>query len=443
MWSMRWKGRWSCRGNEEGVEGRVRFCSRIRERISFVDMILKEVEIIPREIPEHTYWLIRCVELEYAKAFIERGSMKFTHPSEWCKPDGTSRWDIFEGIYASQRGLDSEMDRFLKTLRNDVFTIVDGGFTYYKSREILSYRAHCLYGLNSNNMHMQNVRSQDHRFHQAGRVTKEYFHNLFPKVNREAIENLEDNKKPAVLLIKPDAFVAFVKNRFLEKGVKEEEIIIGPVSYHDYYKKPFIIGNDPEELFSKHIDYQEQSEIRIVINTRRKEVSDLFDEYGVIELGAVDKSIATISDFYFDDMQVEIRGNELLYSLAKPQVYDIDEIDDVSLLTIIQQALSDELPKAPMTIGQIEQWINDILHVLKSRDPHVKYDWFTNVIYYKGVFYDLGAKAGYKILEHYNTYILDGDIKSAGETVEKFKHFFPSYDMGNYFSAYYRAIGDT
>lgn len=44
------------------------------------------------------------------------------------------------------------------------------------------------------------------------------------------------------------------------------------------------------------------------------------------------------------------------------------------------------------------------------------------------------------MLEHYNNYILSGDIKSAGETVEKFKHFFPMYDMGNYFSAYYKSI---
>ena len=48
-----------------------------------------------------------------------------------------------------------------------------------------------------------------------------------------------------------------------------------------------------------------------------------------------------------------------------------------------------------------------------------------------------------KILEHYDTYIHDGDIKNAGETIKKFNHFFPSYNMGNYFSAYYKAIGEN
>lgn len=401
-------------------------------------MLFKDVEIIQHKIPERTYWLLRCIELEYAKAFIERGSMKFTNPIDWCKPDGTKRGDILEGIYASQRGDNRELDVFLKSLRNDVFTIDNEGFKFYKSREILSYRAHCLYGLNSSNVHMRDVRSQDHRFHQVGRITKEYFRNLY-KVNKEEIGRLEENKRPAVLLIRPDVFVAFVKNKLVERGIKEEEIIIKPVSYIDYYKKPFIIANDSEELFYKHIDYHEQSEIRIVVDTRRKEVRDLFDEHGVIELGKVDESIATISDFYFDDIQVEIRDNKLLYSLAKPLVYDIDNVDDYSLITVIQQGLSDELPNAPMTIEQIDKWINGILHVLKKRDPDMKYDSFTNILFYKGKSYDLGVKAGHKLLEHYNIYILDGDIESAGETIDKFKHFFPKYDMGDYFSAYYKA----
>ena len=403
-------------------------------------MLLKEVEIIPRELPEQTYWLIRCIELEYAKAFVERGSMKFTNPSVWCKPDGTSRGDILEGVYASQRGFDRDLDKFLRSLRNNTVSFKHRGFTFYKSNEVLSYRAHCLYGLNSNNMHMRTVRSQDHQFHQAGAVTKEYFHNLFPEVNKEGIDTLPENKKPAVLLIRPDVFVNFVKQKLMEKGVREEEIIIGPVSYANYYRKPFIIGKEPEELFSKHIDYREQSEIRIVIDTRRKEVQDLFGARGVVELGPVDRSIARISDFYFDDMLVEIRGNQLLYSLAKPEEYDLDEIDDASFVIVLQQALSDELPGAPMSIEQIEKWMDDTLQYLRKRDPDVKYDNQTNFFYYKGQTCDLGAKAGYKMLEHYNNYVLSGDMKGAGEIVAKFKHFFPKYNMGNYFSAYYKAV---
>ena len=403
-------------------------------------IVLKEVDTIPRNLPEHTYWFVRCLEYKYAKAFIEKGSMKFASLSDWCKPDGTSRGDILEGVYASQRGFSPALDAFLKSLRRDSFTFKECGFSFYKSEEIISFRAHCLYGLNSNNMHMQDVRSQDHQYHQVGKVTKEYFHNLFPEVKREEYDRLEPDDRPAVLLIRPDFFIDYVVSGLMAKGVKREEILIRPVSYWDYYRKPFIIGKDAEELFSKHISYEEQSEVRIVVDTRRQAVRNLFDNNGVIELGQVDDSMATISDFYFDDIVVELRGNQLLYSLAKPQEYKIEDIDNGSLLTILQQALSDELPGAPMSIFQIETEFDNYLRILKRRDPDLIYSKIHCLLLYKGRIYDLGSKAGYKMLEHYNTYILSHDFKGAGETIEKFKHFFPTYDMGDYFSAYYKHL---
>lgn len=401
-------------------------------------MLLKDVEIIPRGFPEHTYWFLRCIELEYAKAFIEKGSMRFRHPSEWCKPDGTSRWDRLEGAYASQRGFDPMLDGMLKAFRKDVCTETVGDFTFYKSKEILSLRAHCLYGLNSNNMHIQNVRSQDHKFHQAGVIKKEYFQKLFPHVKEEDVDTLGPKEKPAVLMIRPDKFVDFVKTKLMEKGVKKEEIIIMPVSYVDYYRKPFIIGCEPEELFSKHIDYSDQCEIRIVIDTRRKEVADLFNEIGVIELGAVDESIATLSEYYFKDMSVEIRGNKLYYELAKPQNYKLEDLDDDYFIGVIFQALADELPEAPMSIEAIEKWINDILGVLRKRDPEATYDWNTNILNFKGERIDVGAKSGFKVLEHYINYILEGEFEKAGDQMAKHKYFFKSRYVGDrYFKAYY------
>lgn len=404
---------------------------------------LKDIEDIQRELPERTHLFLRCLELKYAKAFIEKGSMKFSNPSDWCKPDKTSRGDILEGSYASQRGFNAEMDRFLRGLRNNPVVVKKKGFTFYQSKDVMSYRAHCLYGLHNNSVHMQEQRSQDHQYHLGGQITKEYFRKLFPDVKEREIDSLEPKDRPAVLFIRPDDFVNFVTTKLMERGVKEDEIIIWPVSYMDYFYKPFIIGSEPEELFSKHISYSEQSEVRIVINTRRKEVSDLFDQHGVIELGPIDESIATLSEFYFNDMVFEIRGNQMLYGLAKPQTYKLDELSDDYFISVFFQALADELPEAPMSIETMEKWMDDIFQVLKKRDPQANYDRGNNCLIFKGSVYNIGARAGYKLLEHYNTYILSGDIKSAGETVAKFKHFFPMYNMGNYFSAYYKAVNEN
>jgi len=401
-------------------------------------MILKDVEIKPREIPEHTYLLIKCLGEEYAKDFIEKGAMRFGHPSEWCKPDGTSRYDSMEGVYASQRGCDPSLDTFLKSLRNNPVVKQKKGFTFYKSEEVLSLRAYCLYGVNSNNMPIQKVRSQDHQYHQAGTVSKKYFHELYPKVTKDNIDRLPPKDKPAVLFIRPDLFVAYVKTKLMEKGIKEEEIWISPVSYEDYFKKPCILGSAPEELFSKRASYSDQNEVRIVIDTRRKEVRDLFDKNGVIELGKVDESIVTLQEFYFDDMTLEIRGKKLLHSLPKPIHYKFDEMGDGDFINVLKQSFADELPGAPMmSIDEIEKQISDILQILKQRDPNVRLDRSSNLLFYKGMVINVGAEGGCKMLSHYIDYVLSSNFDGAGKAVEKFKHFFPMFDMGNYFKAYY------
>ena len=112
----------------------------------------------------NTYLFIKCLERKYAEAFITKGSMRFAMPSEWTH-DGTKRGDDLEGVYASQKGFDSTLDGLLKSLRNDSFTIKKGDFIYYKSRDVISMRAYCMYGLNSNELPFQEHRSQDHRFH--------------------------------------------------------------------------------------------------------------------------------------------------------------------------------------------------------------------------------------------------------------------------------------
>ena len=389
-------------------------------------------------LPNTTYYFFRCLEQEYAQAFIERGSMRFGHPSDWCKPDGTSRFDPLEGVYASQRGDDQTLDGLLKALRKDSIAVEEKGITFYKSKEVLSLRAHCLYGLNDNNMPVSKQRSQDHRFHRSGKISKEYFQKLFPKVKEEDIDKLDPKKKPAVLFIRPDAFVDFVRTKLKERGVRDEEILIWPMLYSDYYQEELRIMDAPMELFSKHIDFAEQSEVRIVIDTRRKEVSDLFDKNGVIELGPVDESIASIQEYYFQDMIVEIRENErkLLFSLSKAKRYKFDEIDDASWIKVLQQAMADEMPEAPMSIEALDKWIDNIIQILKKRDPNMSYDKKTNLLCYKGKVCDIGAQAGYKLLEHYINYMFDRDFEAAGDAVAKFHHFFPKYNMGNYFKAY-------
>lgn len=104
--------------------------------------------------------------------------MLFRMPSEW-EPDGTSRGDILEGVYASQRRFDPTLDVLLKSLRKDSFAVKDGEWLFYKSKEIISFRTYCMYGINSNDLPIQEFRSQDHKYHQGGKVAEAYFRRLY------------------------------------------------------------------------------------------------------------------------------------------------------------------------------------------------------------------------------------------------------------------------
>lgn len=390
------------------------------------------------ELPEKTYMFFKCLEYKYAKAFMERGAMRFAMPSEW-KPDGTSRGDILEGVYASQLGFDSTLDLLIRSLRKDPFSIREGEWLFFKSKEIVSFRTYCMYGINNNDLPIQAFRSQDHRRHNGGRVARDYFHKLYPEIKEDEYDALDPDERPAVIFIRPDLFLRFVKEKLQERGVHADEILISPISYSDYYSEPIRIVNAPDELFSKHISFSEQKEVRIVIDTRREIVKKMFDAHGVIELGPVDESIARISDFYFKDMSVEVRGDQMLYELAKPIEYELVDVGEAHI-SLLYQALSDELPESPMSIEKIETEIEKCMSVIRGVDANASYSRHNNILYYKGEKIDIGEKAGYKLLEHYNNYILEGDMNGAGETIAKFKHFFPKYEMGDYFNAYYKAI---
>lgn len=410
------------------------------EQVNNHELIVIKRLNMPSELPKVTHMFLKCLDYKFAKAFMERGGMRFALSSEW-EPDGTSRGDNLEGVYASQKGFDPTLDLLLKLLRKDSFSFEDGEWLFYKSKEILEFRSYCLYGINSNELSQQKFRSQDHRYHYGGKVAKDYFHNLYPNIKEDEYDALDSDKRPAVIFIRPYAFVKFVTTKLQERGVLAKEIHISPISYSDYYMEPLRIVKAPDELFSKHISFSEQKEVRIVIDTRRTEVNNLFDENGVIELGPVDKSIASISQYYFKDMSVEIRGNQLLYELPREEVYELADVGE-AYISLLYQTLCDELPKSPMSIDLIESEIEKCMSVIQGVDPNASYDKTNNILYYKGSKIDIGKEAIIKMLDHYNNYILEGDMIGAGETIDKFKHFFPKIDMGDYFSSYFKQKGE-
>ena len=108
----------------------------------------------------------------------------------------------------------------------------------------------------------------------------------------------------------------------------------------------------------------------------------------------------------------------------------------------VQQAMNGFLKRGAKVIliddlcQGAEKQISDILLILRQRDPKVRLDRSRNLLFYKGYVINVGAEGGYKMLSHYIDYIFARDFIGAGRAVEKFKHFFPMMNMGNYFKVY-------
>jgi AraC-like DNA-binding protein len=395
--------------------------------------MISNISPIPSNKPSSTHLFLKCLSKKYADLFLKDGTMRFAKPSEWA-PDGTSRGDRLEGVYASLKPFNKEDDRFLRSLRTNVMRFKDKGVVFYTSQDVLSCRAYCLYGLNDNNLHLNTHRSQDHQYHTGGFVSKEYFHRLFPQWDKETYQALDDADKPVVLIIDPSAFYKRVMETLLALGIRKNEIMFKPITYFDYYNKPFFTKKYLEELFSKHISYKEQSEIRIVINTRRDEIRALFDHNnGLINIGAVDQTVAKVSDLYFEDMLVEIRGNELLYSLATPKVEDLSP---ELIIKTIYQTLADELPHSPLSIEELNEELSKYSNYLIQQFG-ATFDKNTYRIEYKGVKYDCAKQSALCMLNHYFTYMKEKEMEKAKETIEKIHHFFPMYNLDGFFAAYY------
>lgn len=254
----------------------------------------KSIEAVPQKLPKHTYWFLVCLQFQYAMNFMQNGTVRFGRPFEWQQiKDNTLRGDELEGVYASMIPGNLECAKFLSGLRPFSACFQKEDRTFFRSDEIMDMRTYCMYGLHDFNMPLSTKRSQDHKFHPSGVIPFGYFKNLYPDWSKGKYEGADEIERPMVLFINPINFRNLMVKRLKELGVREEEILYRPVNYTDYYVRTFMIEPYGQELFSKHIAYKDQSEVRFVIDTRRKEVKELFDKTdGVIDLGPIDDDVA-------------------------------------------------------------------------------------------------------------------------------------------------------
>ena len=384
-----------------------------------------------------TLLFLKCIDRRYATQFISKGTIRLSKPREWTIIKESSRGDVYEGVYAKCPNKGPFDIKRIQGLRKDSRSILCDDFMLFYSDSVLNMRTYCLYGLNDRDLIRRDRRSQDHKFHGAGVIPKAYFQKLYPYVTEENYFSIPEDNRPVLLIIKPDVFYRKLIEYFSTYGMQyQTDFLFMPVNYYDSNNSNlFCVEKAPFELFFKSSDYSEQNEIRLVITSDRPEIVKIFEENdGIIHLGDM-TDVASISDYYFDDMQVEERGPQLYYSTSKPIVKDATEDDMIGWLV---QILSDEMPKSPMTISEMKKELIECETAL--RDYNVYYDKKRNVIITsKGEKIKVDNVA-VRILNHYNDYMIEGDLNGAKECIDKIHEFFPKLSMGDYFSGYYRKI---
>lgn len=270
--------------------------------------------------------LLRCTTLNYAHKFLETGNIRFAKPNEWIEAfeiDGKGRGDISEGAFASCSKNDKFAMRFYNQYRPNVecrYINFEQEECIFQSKNVLNMRAFCLFGLNDS-IFTEKSRAENHKWYPYGKITKQYFSDFLSGlygVNETNYETLSDDKKPALIFINnPYIFFERVRKFFESIGLNKDEYIISPVTYFEKNKSFFVESQMPYELYLKDKSFEYQSEIRIVITSQRPEILSFFEKNnGIVELGCMN-DIASVSDYYFNDIVMQKRDDTIILNLPK------------------------------------------------------------------------------------------------------------------------------
>ena len=251
-----------------------------------------------------------------------------------------------------------------KTLRTNVTFVKDerNGRFYFQSRDVLELRTFCVFGLN-NSLFPKSLEGEDKNFYPTGNISRHYFDDFWDKTKEET-DKLPDEQKPVLLIIKsPSEFFKRLKQSLYKLGFAENEFIIQYVLYMDKNQQFLINTPIPHELFFKDNKFKYQSEIRVVLIPRNpKPIKSLNDKNGILDIGCM-KDIAEIQKYYFSDFHMQLRGDQLLFSLPEPIVTPITDYKEV--IWYMYQVYCDELPGI-LNIEKREQLIDEAAKFLKD-----------------------------------------------------------------------------
>lgn len=320
-----------------------------------------------------TKMLFRCTSLLYAKKFLETGNIRFGLPQEWIdeyRINGDGRGDLLEGCYCCMTDFNLTAAKYYQSLRQNVETFRDkrNNYLYFRSKDVLNMRTFCLFGLDKKDFQRSTLIAEKEEFPTCI-VPKKYFED-FSRISKDVYDKLSPEEKPVLLMIhSPKKFHERLRKFMRSWGINDNEWLIKPVSYFEK-NAHFVMGsNVPSELFLKDSSFEYQKEVRAVIFTKRQAVLNKMERCnGIIDIGCM-KDIASIQEYYFDDMVMKLIGNNrMIYTLPHPIEIPLEEMDSETLMAIVQQVYENRLPSGVLGDGlEREEIIRAVLGILDKK----------------------------------------------------------------------------
>lgn len=309
--------------------------------------------------------LFRCTSKKYAED-LKKGKFRFNQPKFWIEQGNKGNiglGDSLEGVFLSTNINDKSP--FIENLKNNInYEFFNKNLkTFFRRKEIKDLYCFCLYGLNSNSFKEVDV-DRFGKTHYISRISKDYFYDFSDGMTKETYDINDENKKVVVFINNPHLFFKKIKDFFKTLDIDDNDIIISPVEYINRQQNSISFVPYPKELLLKDIYYSNQSEIRIIINSKsEKLISYMKDNKNIIDIGNID-NIVDIYDYYFDDMVLEKEGNILYFSLPYPKTENLENMTLRQLLAIFVQVSNDKLPyeTSPQERKEIIDCIKNIIN---------------------------------------------------------------------------------
>jgi hypothetical protein len=249
--------------------------------------------------PNEFYAIFRCTDVKYANKLRNEGSVMFNTPRRWSEIEKEKRkgqGDIYEGVFAACNLYDIESIIYNINRYDDVESFSDGDLVYFRRSSVVDMPAYCFFLLKQELFQCTGTAGKQVI---KANIPGKYFQDFAHGISKERLESLDEKDRPSLVIIKDmDKFIDMIKYKLIKLGVNKSQIITQVITY-DNKKTPFhCTANSPYELFIKDDSFRYQSEGRIVINIRDKELLDYLVR-NPINIGSI-KEFSTISDTYFE-----------------------------------------------------------------------------------------------------------------------------------------------